>query len=224
MSARSPLGMSWLHWQDDHRLRLPSGRELVYTGVRRIDGGRGLRVPASGSARQASPDTPAVRARCCSTTPCRPSPSTSCHGIWPRCTAGLSRGPTDRRWCCKSTMRWLYCRLTKKVEETRALVEHVMSQSPPWWRDSRVFVEAGVAKVYGKAKAVKHSPSSLGTFATCPKRFWHERVAKDVEPLPPGSAALLGTEMHRQIEHRGPHGGSHAGPDARVGGGQAAPV
>lgn len=45
------------------------------------------------------------------------------------------------------------------------------------------------------------SHSSLTSFETCPKKYYHTRVAKDI-PDPPGEAALWGSEAHKKLEHR----------------------
>ena len=42
--------------------------------------------------------------------------------------------------------------------------------------------------------------SSLKTFTTCPKKYYHTRVIKDVKE-PEGEAALYGTEAHSAAEH-----------------------
>ena len=49
---------------------------------------------------------------------------------------------------------------------------------------------------------LRHSPSSSKLFETCPRRYWHERIARDVERDPPGEAQLLGTMVHEAIERR----------------------
>ena len=45
-----------------------------------------------------------------------------------------------------------------------------------------------------------HSPHSFKLFDQCRKKYWHERVAKDVEPGPPSEAARKGLEVHRRAE------------------------
>lgn len=45
------------------------------------------------------------------------------------------------------------------------------------------------------------SHSSLTSFETCPKKFYHTRVKKDI-PDPPGEAAQWGSEAHKKLEHR----------------------
>lgn len=45
------------------------------------------------------------------------------------------------------------------------------------------------------------SYSALSAFETCPRRFYHTRVKKDVED-PPGEAALWGQRVHKHLEDR----------------------
>lgn len=45
-----------------------------------------------------------------------------------------------------------------------------------------------------------HSHSSLQQFRTCPKQFYHERVAKDVAREEPGEAAQWGLLVHKAME------------------------
>jgi len=48
---------------------------------------------------------------------------------------------------------------------------------------------------------VIHSHSSLQQFRTCPKQFYHERVAKDVAREEPGEAAAWGLLVHKAMEN-----------------------
>jgi len=43
--------------------------------------------------------------------------------------------------------------------------------------------------------------SQLSTFETCPKKFYHARVAKDF-PEPPTEATIWGEKVHTAMEHR----------------------
>jgi len=49
---------------------------------------------------------------------------------------------------------------------------------------------------------MKLSPSSLLQFDTCPHQFYRLRVARDVEPDPPGPALRMGTRAHKAFEDR----------------------
>jgi len=49
---------------------------------------------------------------------------------------------------------------------------------------------------------VKLSPSSLLNFETCPHQFYRLRVARDVEPDPPGAALQIGKRDHKSFEDR----------------------
>lgn len=51
------------------------------------------------------------------------------------------------------------------------------------------------------SKPVAWSYTALTAFETCPKQFYHTRVAKDV-PNPPGEAALWGQRVHKGLEDR----------------------
>lgn len=44
------------------------------------------------------------------------------------------------------------------------------------------------------------SHSSLSTFTSCPKKFYHLKVVKDVVDSPPGEAALWGDYLHKTFE------------------------
>jgi RecB family exonuclease len=46
---------------------------------------------------------------------------------------------------------------------------------------------------------MKHSHSSLDSFATCPHRYYRERIARDVRPEQ-GIAASWGDEVHKALE------------------------
>lgn len=43
--------------------------------------------------------------------------------------------------------------------------------------------------------------SSLDAYLTCPSRFYHTKIAKDVKDLPPGDALLLGRKLHKAFEN-----------------------
>lgn len=45
------------------------------------------------------------------------------------------------------------------------------------------------------------SHTSLTAFETCPKKYYHTRVKKDI-PDPPGEAALWGQRVHKSLEER----------------------
>ena len=47
---------------------------------------------------------------------------------------------------------------------------------------------------------MKHSPSSLKAWKTCPRQYAHLRVWKDVEPDPSGPEAQEGTLFHTMLE------------------------
>jgi hypothetical protein len=51
------------------------------------------------------------------------------------------------------------------------------------------------------SKPIAWSYTALTAFETCPKQFYHTRVAKDV-PNPPGEAALWGQRVHKGLEDR----------------------
>lgn len=48
---------------------------------------------------------------------------------------------------------------------------------------------------------LSHSYSALKNFSTCPKRYHHERIAKDVV-VEQGEAAMWGEQVHTMLEHR----------------------
>lgn len=50
-------------------------------------------------------------------------------------------------------------------------------------------------------KAPAWSYSSLTAFETCPKRYYHTKVLKDVAD-PPGEAAMWGSAVHKHLEDR----------------------
>lgn len=51
------------------------------------------------------------------------------------------------------------------------------------------------------SKPIAWSHTALTAFETCPKQFYHVRVAKDVAD-PPGEAALWGQRVHKALENR----------------------
>lgn len=51
------------------------------------------------------------------------------------------------------------------------------------------------------AKVPAWSHTSLTAFETCPRKYYHTRVAKDVAD-PPGEAALWGQRVHKALEER----------------------
>lgn len=52
-----------------------------------------------------------------------------------------------------------------------------------------------------KKNGIPWSYSSLTSFETCPKRYYHTRVAKDT-PDPPGEQAVWGQTVHKYLEDR----------------------
>ena len=44
------------------------------------------------------------------------------------------------------------------------------------------------------------SASSIDSFVSCPKKYYHLRVAKDVKDFPPSDAVLLGRKLHKAFE------------------------
>jgi PD-(D/E)XK nuclease superfamily len=52
-----------------------------------------------------------------------------------------------------------------------------------------------------KKNGIPWSYSSLTSFETCPKRYYHTRVAKDT-PDPPGEQAVWGQVVHKHLEDR----------------------
>lgn len=45
------------------------------------------------------------------------------------------------------------------------------------------------------------SASSVDAYSTCPRKYYHLRVARDVEDLPPSDAVILGRKMHKAFEN-----------------------
>lgn len=54
-------------------------------------------------------------------------------------------------------------------------------------------------------KPIAWSHTALTQFETCPKQFYHLKVAKDVQDTK-GEAALWGQRVHEHLEHRVKHG------------------
>ena len=48
-------------------------------------------------------------------------------------------------------------------------------------------------------KQVAWSHSALNTFTTCPKKYWHEKIKKDV-PFTESDASRYGKEVHKAFE------------------------
>ena len=46
---------------------------------------------------------------------------------------------------------------------------------------------------------MRHTPSSLALYETCPRQWHHVRVLKDVEPLPDTEQQVWGREVHRLL-------------------------
>ena len=49
---------------------------------------------------------------------------------------------------------------------------------------------------------MRHSPSSVKLWHTCPRQYYRVRVLRDVQPLPRGLAAERGEYLHKLIEER----------------------
>lgn len=47
---------------------------------------------------------------------------------------------------------------------------------------------------------IRTSHSSMNLFQTCPRKYYHLKVAQDVIDDPPGAAAVWGTEVHEALE------------------------
>lgn len=45
------------------------------------------------------------------------------------------------------------------------------------------------------------SASSVDAYTTCPKKYYHLRVARDVQDLPPSEAVIAGRELHKAFEN-----------------------
>lgn len=45
------------------------------------------------------------------------------------------------------------------------------------------------------------SASSVDAYTTCPKKYYHLRVARDVQDFPPSEAIIAGRELHKAFEN-----------------------
>lgn len=45
------------------------------------------------------------------------------------------------------------------------------------------------------------SASSVDAYTTCPKKYYHLRVARDVQDFPPSDAVIAGRELHKAFEN-----------------------